>query len=1014
MSQVVFKNPIVSVSPVVTGTGNGTCTIDRLTHFTIAQVYTLTCVAKTPDTVFSVSGSLDGSIGVAVIGQQFFDQDLKIFFTLQQGATAFEVGDQITFTVVNGTDLNQQNIDIYDELPQKNFGVGLLGAVRGDNNVRYLSTAAASYLYLQDLLFQAVTAGSTGDGISLQYAQAIPAVKATLVAQDLTFTAVAAGTGGNSITFQYINYTVAQQAQLIMQDILYQAFLPGASGNNVSIRYTSGGTAGSEIVSVIGNAVTVQIQSGVSTANQIITAVHASSPAMALLATVAVASGHSGSTAQVTQSATFLAGGANAIGAAGSEVVTVVGNAITVQMQGGVSTATQIRAAILASSPAVALITPTISGTGGNAQTTTPGSATPLAGGANSIGVSAPSVSVTSNAIEVFFLSGVHTATQIKSALDGSGPAAALISTTILGNASDPQQAPVSATFLSGGKNKFYSFNHGEQSDAGAFVEGNTGIKVRDITALGKLKQSGPAEFDKSVLLANSAEGDAVPGVQDYINRVIQEGKISLRTADHSSVSWSKPTFSFTADLVINFNDSNRYNSIVASNSPITIADGSSLYVILDRASNASLTPIVAASVPTIVNAFRLATRYGDNLILWDNTFVGDGRSVRIGEGGSGGTTRVDLYDPVTTTLPSGASFTIDGVNLTNGKTVLFSNLSSGNNRVYKAAGVGSGITWTQQSVFSTGAVPIVGDDVIVNLGTGFGLARGIFDGTTFKFNDVVRFFSGTDYWELSSLKTTAMLNNTTGNVFTVAVAGSENMIVNFSILRGATKITGQIQITSDGTTANCSPDGAYIGSNGVTLFTDVSAGLLRLRFTTDNSGSAATMKYFVQRWSDSAGGPGGIPSYTGGGGGGGGATVAGSDTEIQFNDGGFLGADPDFTWDSTNNILTLAGRQYSGSIGPITLTDATPTGTAFTYDATSFRFAVIEFSIVRNGAYKIGKLLIVNDGTNVSICPEGTDTADTGITFSAAVVLGNVEVYYASTSTGFNGVFQYAFRRWS
>lgn len=57
-------------------------------------------------------------------------------------------------------------------------------------------------------------------------------------------------------------------------------------------------------------------------------------------------------------------------GTAGSESVTVTGEKISVSIESGVSTATQVNAAIGASSPALALITHAITGTGGTAQVT--------------------------------------------------------------------------------------------------------------------------------------------------------------------------------------------------------------------------------------------------------------------------------------------------------------------------------------------------------------------------------------------------------------------------------------------------------------------------------------------------------------------------------------------------------------------------------------------------------------------------------------------------------------------
>ncbi len=82
-----------------------------------------------------------------------------------------------------------------------------------------------------------------------------------------------------------------------IQDLVYEA-KPGF-GTGVSINYTAGGTAGSEGVSVAGDDITVQIQSGVSTADQIRTAVENNVSARALVF-VDVASDGSGSNPQVT------------------------------------------------------------------------------------------------------------------------------------------------------------------------------------------------------------------------------------------------------------------------------------------------------------------------------------------------------------------------------------------------------------------------------------------------------------------------------------------------------------------------------------------------------------------------------------------------------------------------------------------------------------------------------------------------------------------------------------------
>lgn len=71
-------------------------------------------------------------------------------------------------------------------------------------------------------------------------------------------------------------------------DILLTAVSTGSGGQGITYRYTTGATAGAEVVSVVGNAISVQIADGVSTATQIVTALAASAPASALVTATAL------------------------------------------------------------------------------------------------------------------------------------------------------------------------------------------------------------------------------------------------------------------------------------------------------------------------------------------------------------------------------------------------------------------------------------------------------------------------------------------------------------------------------------------------------------------------------------------------------------------------------------------------------------------------------------------------------------------------------------------------------
>lgn len=100
----------------------------------------------------------------------------------------------------------------------------------------------------------------------------------------------------------------ATKGAKVIQDLTFTSVFPGLQSNAITIEYTGTGTAGAEVVAVFGGAISVGIQSGVSTAAQVLAALLASSEAMSL---VAVVLSGNGATAQVTAAATHLIGGAN-------------------------------------------------------------------------------------------------------------------------------------------------------------------------------------------------------------------------------------------------------------------------------------------------------------------------------------------------------------------------------------------------------------------------------------------------------------------------------------------------------------------------------------------------------------------------------------------------------------------------------------------------------------------------------------------------------------------------------
>lgn len=120
-------------------------------------------------------------------------------------------------------------------------------------------------------------------------------------------------------------------ASLVLQDLTYTAVLRGTAGNSITVAYTAGGTAGAEVVTVTGNAISVQIQDGVSTATQVRTAINASAAAIALIS--CTVSG-TGSNAQTAAAAAPLASGANSAVDTTADTVTISSHGYTTGLKG--------------------------------------------------------------------------------------------------------------------------------------------------------------------------------------------------------------------------------------------------------------------------------------------------------------------------------------------------------------------------------------------------------------------------------------------------------------------------------------------------------------------------------------------------------------------------------------------------------------------------------------------------------------------------------------------------------
>jgi len=656
MSQDIFKNPYVSSSPVLTGPsiGNGTLTIDRLTHFTINQNYSAICTAIAPFTVFKIIGDLDGSVGVAVVGVAFNDQDLKLFATINQGPTLFEIGDTFEFSVAQGSDLTRENLDNYDELPQKNFGAGTTGSNSGDHNLRFTLNSIDASLSIGDLNFTSKKIEQLGNKISIEYKKGSVLNTASLTIQDILYTSVNSGLIGNNISIEYEDFTPSITSNEFIQDIEYVSRLGGVVGDLINITYTGGGTYGSEVVTLVGNDLSIQIEDGVSTPDSIRFAIVNAPLADALVQTIALGVGNE---LQTIHPQTFLTGGVDAIGDAGNEIITVVGSSIKIKAEDGVSTAQQINDAITANVNASLLVIPTITGGNSNPQTTIVAPIN-LINGADDIGLpGAELVEVIGDHIVVTFNDGLSDAQQIKTALESNLLSNDLITIGLNASGSELQASPFIQTYLKGGRpNASYVINTKELTDPSAFYEGNANLLVKDLITQGILFVSGESTFKNKVTLdddtLSNLSGPVILNTQKTINDLINSKNAFVFTNNNGKIIWSNPagTLEILDDLIISFGKSSVFNTIQTSFSPFTLADGEHLYAKVNFNVTLNITPIVGTDVPNDPEYFRIASRVGDSLIWWDNTLQRSGKIIRIGEG----------YSTPITETPIGV---VDGIN---------------------------------------------------------------------------------------------------------------------------------------------------------------------------------------------------------------------------------------------------------------------------------------------------------------------------------------------------------------
>lgn len=488
---------------------------------------------------------------------------------------------------------------------------------------------------------------------------------------------------------------------------------------------------------------------------------------------------------------------------------------------------------------------------------------------------------------------------------------------------------------------------------------------------------------------------------------VVDGGDPSLQ-----NISFTPPSSTLT--LVQPGSVANATVTLPSAGLPLQLGINESAYVVIDRnaASTPTYTVAATATVPVGENVFVIASRLsGSEVYLWNGQRALDTVPLALSDVPL---IECDFFDPVSTTLPIGNPVTIDNISVQADQLVVFGNLSADANRMYKADGVGTDITgWTAQYKFHGRLTPSNPDTILVRSGQAFARQIGKFNNTNWVFNDYVRYFNGADYFEQSALQSVSLVDNTSTTVFTLAWAGSEHLLIDYSIVRSGARETGTMRIVTDGSVASVSTDSAYVnGNSGVTFAASVAGANLTLTGTTTSTGVAAQMKYSIRRWSSSfPGGPAGVPSYSGA------APVptpaAAPVNAIQYNSGGVLAGNSNFALDVADVSMTFNGLRQGVLSSAVTILDNQPVATNLVLLPSTYPFYILEYSILKEGFARIGHLKIAYDGTNVAINDSSVQTGATGVVLSAIVSSG-IQLQYTSTAGAGAGTFKYVWRKWN
>lgn len=156
----------------------------------------------------------------------------------------------------------------------------------------------------------------------------------------------------------------------------------------------------------------------------------------------------------------------------------------------------------------------------------------------------------------------------------------------------------------------------------------------------------------------------------------------------------------------------------------------------------------------------------------------------------------------------------------------------------------------TAQTLYNkTLDTPILVNPVITGLPSFSGLTISNSTFTSCEVSDSLD-FNGASFDSLQSF-TLADNQSSAAPIFSFALPGNENIVVEYSIKRNGIKEIGQMILTSDGSTVQIASGSLNLATTGITFNSDINSGNIRLLYTSTNTGFSGTIKYITRRWAD-------------------------------------------------------------------------------------------------------------------------------------------------------------------